>query len=103
MYWACNLKYLFDAYLMYIFILLRIFSGSILAKHNKQATSNNKTNRMNRNLYHVPRSVLNRYVYLILMLGFGLLNPLMAQQSFTFSGKVTDKNGETLPGVNVGV
>lgn len=56
---------------------------------------------MNRNLYHVPRSVLNRYVYLILMLGFGLLNPLMAQQSFTFSGKVTDKTGETLPGVNV--
>jgi TonB-linked SusC/RagA family outer membrane protein len=35
------------------------------------------------------------------MLGFGLLNPLMAQQSFTFSGKVTDKAGETLPGVNV--
>ncbi|MBK7028093.1 MAG: carboxypeptidase-like regulatory domain-containing protein [Bacteroidales bacterium] len=56
---------------------------------------------MNRNLYYVPRHILNRYVYLCLILSFGLLNPLFAQTTYTISGTVANQSGETLPGVNV--
>ena len=38
----------------------------------------------------------------ILFLSFGLFGVLIAQaQTVNISGKVTDSNGETLPGVNV--
>ncbi|MBK7212122.1 MAG: TonB-dependent receptor [Bacteroidales bacterium] len=56
---------------------------------------------MKKNLYFFkPRLWVGSLVLLAFFLGLGT-NSLYAQKTYTFSGKVINKSGETLPGVNV--
>lgn len=57
---------------------------------------------MTRNHDHrSPAGSLRRRLILLTLLLMGAFSSLYAQKTYTYSGKVTDANGETIPGVNV--
>ncbi len=56
---------------------------------------------MTKILYSHSRTLLGRTLLLTFFLVFAVLSQSYAQKTYTYSGKVTDKQGETLPGVNV--
>ncbi|MEI6061278.1 MAG: TonB-dependent receptor [Bacteroidota bacterium] len=60
---------------------------------------------MKKNLYNFPRSstMRNRVLLLTGILWLGFSSLLYAQKTFVYSGKVTDKQGETMPGVSIAV
>ncbi len=60
---------------------------------------------MKKNIYNFPRSSTLRVKALLLtgILWLGISSILFAQKTYVYSGTVTDKQGETMPGVSISI
>jgi TonB-linked SusC/RagA family outer membrane protein len=57
---------------------------------------------MKKNHYYLmPRLFIGKLFLLTTFLSIGFMTPVLAQKTYTYSGTVANKQGETLPGVNV--